>query len=268
MSLLPHSFFPRSMFDMDQWSRGHHQGLSTLDLFDPFDELDHTIGRNLMWLNKPEFLSLAPLVPKVPHKYRITVDCAGYSPSCIQTEIQDKNKLIVHAREESKDGEDFSIKEFKKTYVLPENSETDKLVSFMATGGQLVIEVPLKEAANPNTDLFPQIVDNSDGSKSVSVRFVLPDNVDPSKAVLSVKDRDIIFKAEDVINKPDKVSKFYYYKRTTLPENTEFKQLKCVQDNNQITVTAPLDMTLRHHRIPIEHKLPIEHNTQQKAVAN
>ncbi|CAF1132482.1 unnamed protein product, partial [Brachionus calyciflorus] len=42
MSLIPHRF-PRSMFEMDFWSRPEHLGLgpSTLDLFDPFDELDH-----------------------------------------------------------------------------------------------------------------------------------------------------------------------------------------------------------------------------------
>lgn len=213
MSLLQHGFFPRSMFDMDQWFRAPYQGPSTLDLFDPFDELDHTISRNLHWLNKPEFLNYMPLFPKVPQKYRITVDCAGYSPNSISTEIKDKNKLIIHGREESKHDEDFSIKEFKKTYHLPDNCESDKLVSFMASGGKLVIEVPLKETKqSPNADLFPQISENKEGGKSVTMKFVLPENVDPSKASISVKDRDLIFRVEDKVEKPDKTSKFYFYK--------------------------------------------------------
>ena len=40
MSLIPTSFFPRSMFDMDYWMRPTMDiGPSTLDVFDPFDEL-------------------------------------------------------------------------------------------------------------------------------------------------------------------------------------------------------------------------------------
>jgi hypothetical protein len=44
MALLPHSFFPRSSFDTNQWLRPFDSGLSTMDLFDPFDELDQTLG--------------------------------------------------------------------------------------------------------------------------------------------------------------------------------------------------------------------------------
>ena len=69
MSLIPHSLFPRSMFDMDQWVHPT-QPITTLDVFDPFDELDHAIGRNMQWLNKPEFMPSFPMMPKVPQKYR------------------------------------------------------------------------------------------------------------------------------------------------------------------------------------------------------
>lgn len=257
MSLLQHTFFPRSVFDMDQWYRAPYQGPSTLDLFDPFDELDNTISRNLHWLNKPEFLKLVPLFPKVPQKYRITVDCSGYSPNSIKTDIKN-DKLVVYGREEHKEeSDDFSIREFKKTYELPPNCEKDKLVTFVAAGGKLVIEVPLKETdISPNKDLFPRIVDNQDGSKTVNVKFNIPKNIDPSKVSVSVKDRDIIFRAEDKVTKPDKLSNFYYYKRTTLPENTEFNKLKCIQDKNEISVSAPLDLdyTRSYSSIPIETK--------------
>jgi len=242
---------------MDQWIRAPYRGPSTLDLFDPFDELDHTISRNLHWLNKPEFLQLVPLFPKVPQKYRITVDCSGYSPKSIKTDVQG-NKLVVHGREEQKDeGDDFSIREFKKTYTLPDNCEKDKLVSFMASGGKLVIEVPLKETKqSPNADLFPQIVDNKDGSKTVNVKFHVPEHIDPSKVSVSIKDRDVIFRAEDHVKKPDSVSNFYFYKRTTLPENTEFDKLKCIQDKNVIQISAPLDLdfTRSYRSVSIEHK--------------
>jgi len=258
MALIPHNFFPRSAFDMDQWFKPFNQSpVSTLDLFDPFDELDHTIGRNLQWLNKPEFVQpLLPMLPRVPQKYRITIDCVGYSPKSIKTDVVGR-KLTVTGREEVRhEGEDFSIKEFKKSYMLPEHAESDKLVSFMTAHGQLVIEVPLKETQlHLNTDLFPQIVDAPNGGKQVSLKFTVPENIHPEKIHVNVKDRDLIVKAEDKVEKPDGISRFYYYKRTTLPENTDFKHLQCNYDNHKISVMAPLDLDFKAHRtVPIEYK--------------
>lgn len=160
MSLIPHHQFPRSAFDMDQWLRhpqemmnqqlnqmqqmqnrlntqmnqmsqqmSQHQMIppTTLDLFDPFDELDHMISRNLQWLNKPEFLQpLQTMMPKVPQKYRIVVDCAGYKPESVKTQLEG-NKLFVIGHEEVKhNGEDFSIKEFKNpiNYQLTQNQKS------------------------------------------------------------------------------------------------------------------------------------------------
>ena len=68
------------VFFQDQhskWTIGFSPFNQTLDWFDPFDELDHMIGRNMEWLQRPAFMEPLPLKPKVPHKYRITVDCAG-----------------------------------------------------------------------------------------------------------------------------------------------------------------------------------------------
>ena len=101
---------------------------STLDLFDPFDHLDHQLSRNLQWIDRPSFLSrlFNSLTPRVPHKYRITVDCVGYSPKSIRTELnKEKTKLVVSAREgvanadNKHEDDDYSIKEFRRTYKLP-----------------------------------------------------------------------------------------------------------------------------------------------------
>jgi len=240
---------------MDQWfhPNAKHTGPNTLDLFDAFDELDHMVGRNLEWINKPEFAQL-PLVPRVPQKYRIVVDCHGFQAKSIKTEVKG-NKLVVSAHEEIRhEGEDFHTRQFKRTYVLPEACETDKLVSFMTRHGQLVIEFPLRETQfHLNQDLFPRIVDGADGSKTVSMRFNVPENIDPSKVTVSIKDRDLIVKAEDKIEKPDGFSRFFYYKRTTLPENTKFDELKCNYENNQLSVTAPMSLDWKAHRtVPIE----------------
>ena len=248
MSLIQHGFFPRSSFKMDNWFAN-----PTLDWFDPFDELDHMIGRNMQWLQRPAFMEPLPLQPKVPQKYRVTVDCQGHDPKSIKTEFKD-GKLFVNGRDEVKHGEDdYSIKEFKKSYKLPDNAEVDKLVSFFA-GGQLVIEVPLDVHGKQEEDLFPQIVEK-DGAKQVSLHCSVPHGIDPSKVHVTCKDRDLIIKAEDHVQKPDGVSKTYYYKRCTLPENTDFSAIKCHLENNKISISAPMNPALTGPRqIAIEHK--------------
>jgi HSP20 family molecular chaperone IbpA len=269
MSLIPHMFHPRSSFNTDNWhlpltTPANMLAQNTMDLFDPFDELDHMIGQNMEWLSKPEFIQpMLPVVPKVPQKYRITVDCVGYKPSSIKTDVVG-HKLTVTAREEEKghSSDDFHVKEFKKTYVLPSHCETDKLVSFMTSHGQLVIEFPLRETIkHSNDDLFPRVVDvpgSPSGAKQVQMKFHVPESIDPTKIHVSIKDRDLIVKAEDKVEKPDSVSRFYYYKRTTLPENTVFRDLKCNYDNHQISIEAPVNLEFKSHRtVPIDyHKKP------------
>ena len=207
MSLaLRHTVFPRSMYDMDTWFN------PTLDIFDPFDEMDRMLSRNLEWITRPSFLEPLPIIPKVPRKYRVTVDCAGYTPSALKTEILN-GKLVVHGKEDTKTKSgDFSTKEFRKTYKLPPTCETEKMVSFVTPLGQMVIEVPLKGETGMTEDLFPKIVDTKDG-KRVEMTCEVPTGVDPTKLEVTCKDRDLIIKGEDVQEKPDSVSRFHYYKR-------------------------------------------------------
>lgn len=201
---------------------------------------------------------MLPRIPRVPEKYRITVDCKGYNAKSIKTELSsDKSKLIVSGCEDDKHSEeDFSRREFKKTYKLPENVETDKMASFMTSSGQLIVEIPLKnERLERNKeDLLPRIVDGENGTKHVEMSVTVPKNVDPSKIKVTCKDRDLIIQAEDKVEKPDGVSQFHYYKRTTLPENTDFETLKCHLNETKLSLQANLktDYRTSHRTIPIE----------------
>jgi HSP20 family molecular chaperone IbpA len=250
MSLIPHHFFPRSGFDVDNWLQ------PTLDNFDAFDEFDNMLGRNMEWLSRPSFMEPLPILPRVPDKYRVTVDVAGFQPQSIKTEVVN-GRLIVSAREEQKhdkDG-DFEVKEFKKTYTLPENAEINKMASFVA-GGQLVVEVPLlvQRKSLPGEDLFPHVVENKDGSRQVNLNCTIPKGIHPENVHVTCKDRDLIVKAEEKIEKPDRVSRTYYYKRCTLPENTDFDKLRCHFENNKLAVEAPINPTYHKRRhIPIEN---------------
>jgi HSP20 family molecular chaperone IbpA len=276
-SLIPFSFFPRRMFDMDNWLptstlapslstfasplSTFTSPLSTLDFFDPFDELDRMMSRNLQWIDRPESL-LAPLMPTVPHKYRITVDVPGFNADSIKTEIKDnqqgQKQLFVYANEESgqQGGDDYSKRELHKTFSLPNNIDYDKMVSFMAPGGRFVVEYPIKQTELQTQSLLPQLIDVPGGSMQVAINFPLPQSIDPNNVHVSVKDKDLIMRVEQKNETPDTRSNVYMYTRTTLPDNTDFNQLRCEVDNNQLRITAPVnqDVTRSTRNIPIQFR--------------
>lgn len=58
-------------------------------------------------------------VPRVAEKYRITLDCQGFDPNSIKTEIKE-NKLVVNATEgQVSPTSDYLFREFRKSYDLP-----------------------------------------------------------------------------------------------------------------------------------------------------
>jgi HSP20 family molecular chaperone IbpA len=261
MALIPHTFFPRSMFDVDLWHRPFDYGPRALDLFDPFDDLDMQLNSMVNWLDRPT--GLLPQQPRVPQKYRVTVDCAGYNPKSIKTDIQG-DKLIVSGEEGNKanggNDEDYSHRSFKRTFQLPKLVEKEKMTSFMTKNGELVIDIPYKmdESGQTAEGMWPRIVDTDDGHKQVNLDLQLPNNIDPSKVQVTAKDRDIIVKAEDKTESPNGYSKFYFYRRSTMPESTDMNGLKCTFDNNKLSITAPFmgNNALKDNekKIAIEHK--------------
>ena len=66
----------------------------------------------MLWLTRPQDTlssSLRPLFPRVPEKYRVSLDVNGYNPDSIKTEVRD-GKLIVSGSEGGRhDSDDFSM---------------------------------------------------------------------------------------------------------------------------------------------------------------
>jgi len=252
MSLLPitPTFFPRNLFDMDLWSRPSVLGAgpSTLDLFDPFDELDRMMGKNMLWLSHPEMVTdMIPMAPKVPTKYRITINCGEYDENSIKTNVEG-DRLTVYF---TKNGE----KVFESTYDLPAYVDTAKLASFV-TNGMMVIEFPIKEEEQTERrSLFPKIVEK-EGARNVEFELTIPETVDPAKLHVVCKDRDVIVRADYKIQKPEGTSTIHWLKRSTFPENTDFDALKCSVENHEVKISAPLaPLPLKHKKhIPVEYK--------------
>ena len=255
---ISHSLSPRSMFNMDLWTQPIST-TSSLDLFDnSFDELDQMVGKNLSWLIKPTFFN-----QKLPDKFRVTLDYSGFKSESIKTDIKD-DLLIITGNEgqEQKlnDNDDYSIKKFKKTYKLPSEAETNKLVCFMTSNGCLVIEIPLKrnQENKLNNFLIPKL---SQDKKSINMSLLLPKCADPTKINVTCKDRQLIVKYEDKTEKDDIISNVYFYKQVLLPENTQFNDLKCKYENNVLSISAPLNTHFEEEQpnsIPIEIKNQIQ----------
>ena len=117
MSLIQPTIFPRSVMDMDLWNRPLDMnmnlsplspvspltklrdpfdvfGPTSLDLFDPFSELDRLMSRNISWLTEPSILPPRLTQSLAPQKYRITLDCSGFSESSIKTTVKGEHFIL------------------------------------------------------------------------------------------------------------------------------------------------------------------------------
>jgi len=276
-TLIPHRFFSRSMFGRDPWfDQDIFTDLSGLDVFDPFDELDRLLTQNINWIDVPEILSesitpqRAPKPTKVPNKFRIHVNCKGYNPDSVKTKIEG-NKLIVSGREGERPSgeEDYTMREFKRSYDLPENADTEKLASFLTAKGKLVVEIPLKKVEEKveehkeeqfREDLEPRVLTRED-KQVMEMNVLLPGEVDPSRLSVTLKDKDLIIRIETKKEK-EEGSEIFYYRRITLPDQTNLQELKCHLEKNKLFISAPMQVTQEEkgRQIPIEQK-----STQEQA---
>lgn len=152
------SFFPithfRSLHDPSDRFFGDQ-----LHLFDPWRDFDtfpttfSTKPNSFRWINQPRRMSrssssstyhstagnsmtgnnnlnngntLIPVstsvAPAISEKFRVQLNVAGFNPESIKTRI-DGRKVIVEAKQEERQGEgDYSIREIRKTYELPEHA--------------------------------------------------------------------------------------------------------------------------------------------------
>jgi len=270
MSLIPHTFFPRKMLDTNMWLRPFEFGPTTgaLDMFDPFDQFDMQMNNAMSWLKRPDFLPSPFQQPMVPQKYRITVNCAGFDPKNIKTDIQG-DKLIVWGQEgdpsmKMDEEGDHKYHSFKKTFKLPEFIAKDKLTSFVTPRGILVVDMPYK-MDEQGQHLWPQLVKDKETGKETGVQLnmQLPECVDPTNVHVTVKDRDVIVRASQKNESTDGFTKMFYYRRNTMPETTNMQDVKCIYDNNhKLTVTAPLITDYHQHAHTLMdhsvHPIPIE----------
>jgi len=263
---LPVGHFPRELFDFENFLG------PSLDLFDPFDEIDlasHRMQTALQWLQDPPRLQreLCPVTghKKRPHsdKFRVTLDVHGYKPEDLSVKVVGR-KLFIEGKQEVRDGEDFSVKEMRKTYDIPEHASFEHMTSFLTAKGTLVVEFPLitqgkerddhhhqlqKYGANIkefNFDEFfksafePKIIDDVEkGGKRIDLSLDMS-GFRPDQIQIHLKDRDLVVQGESSSSDKHNTARSYIYKAVTLPSNIDVEHMRSfLHDGKRLIITAP-----------------------------
>lgn len=264
---LPVGRFPRRLFDFDNFFG------PTLDLFDPFDETDlashHRLQNALQWLQDPPRLQreLCPVTghKKRPHsdKFRVTLDVTGYRPEDLSVKVVGR-KLFIDGKHEFRDGEDFSMKEMRKAYDLPENASLDHMTSFLTAKGTLVVEFPLVTPPKERDDYHhhiekyaealkgfnydeffksafePKIVDDSEhGGKKIDLNLDMT-GFRPDQIQIHLKDHDLIVQAESSSSDKHHTARSFIYKAITLPPTVDVEHMRSfLHDGKRLVITAP-----------------------------
>ncbi|CAF1028601.1 unnamed protein product [Adineta ricciae] len=263
---LPVGRFPRHLFDFENFFG------PSLDLFDPFDEVDlasHRMQSALQWLQDPPRLQ-RELCPVTGHKkrahtdkFRVTLDVTGYKPEDLSVKVVGR-KLFIDGKQEFREGEDFSTKEMRKTYDIPENASFEHMTSFLTAKGTLVVEFPLitpvKERDDHhhqvqqysahvkefNFDEFfksafePKISDDAEKSgKKIDLSLDMT-GFRPDQIQIHLKDHDLIVQAESSSSDKQHTARSYIYKAITLPPNVDVEHMRSfLHDGKRLVITAP-----------------------------
>jgi HSP20 family molecular chaperone IbpA len=263
---LPVGHFPRHLFDFENFLG------PSLDLFDPFDEIDlasHRMQTALQWLQDPPRLQ-RELCPVTGHKkrshsdkFRVTLDVTGYKPEDLSVKVVGR-KLYIDGKQEFRDGEDYSVKEMRKVYDIPENASFEHMTSFLTTKGTLVVEFPLvtqtKERDDHhhqlqkygdnvkefNFDEFfksafePKICDDTEkGGKKIDLSLDMT-GFRPDQIQIHLKDHDLIVQGESSSSDKHHTARSYIYKAVTLPPNIDVEHMRSfLHDGKRLIITAP-----------------------------
>lgn len=80
-------------------------------------------------------------------------DLLGYEPSAIQVRVSENGMLTVEAKqelEEKGEGTSFyKLKQYRKTVLMPDNVDVDKITSVLGEHGKLVVTAPLLALETP-----------------------------------------------------------------------------------------------------------------------
>jgi len=244
-----------------------------LDLFDPWRDFDtfptalSMMPNEFRWINEP----LRPTTTRLPsEKFRVQLNVAGFNPQTIKTRV-DGRKVIVEAKQEERQPSgDFSHREIRKTYDLPEHADASHLTSYVTPNNMLVIEVPIRspeaerrlqqaqkderslaqfgQYRDPTfdyagfvggSDFQPRVVDKGNNQKQLEMTVGMK-SYKPQEIKVSVKNNELIVQGEHRHKDANRSERSFFYRSTTLPPGTQVDQLESrLTDDGQLKIEAP-----------------------------
>jgi len=284
-----------------------------LNFFDPWRDFDtfptalSTIPNSFRWINEPSRIhrasassfhtggnigsgnTLLPITttttPALSEKFRVQLNVAGFNPDTIKTRVEGR-KVIVEAKQEDRQGEgDYSIREIRKTYDLPEHADSTNLASFVTPNNMLVIEVPINQprlerrpsqtladtqaltqfglfrdpifdypAFIASPDFRPRIIDTGiNGQKLVKMALAVK-NYRPEQIKVSVKNNELLVQAEHNYSDNNRSERSFLTKSIILPPGTQVDQLQSfLNTEGQLEIEAPFNEPTHSRSIEVQH---------------
>lgn len=284
-----------------------------LNFFDPWRDFDtfpttlSTFPNSFRWINAPRNVArrssssfhtssgsagsgntLLPIttstIPALSEKFRVQLNVAGFNPDTIRTHVEGR-KVIVEAKEEERQGSgDYSLREIRKTYELPEHADSSNLASFVTPNNMLVIEVPVNaprlerrpsqtladthalslfgQFRDPlfdypgfigSPDFRPQIIDIGGGQKHIKMSLAVK-NYRPEQIKVSIKNNELLVQAEHIYTDNNRSERSFLTKSISLPPGTQAAQLKSfLNSDGQLEIEAPFIEPTQVHSIEVRH---------------
>lgn len=102
-----------------------------LDFFNPWEDFQPSaqtvliVPKSFRWVNQPQqhhhHQQRRGQKPH-EHKHRIQMNVAGFNPETIQTKVENGKVIVEGKLEERQEDGDFNIRQFRKSYPLPEHA--------------------------------------------------------------------------------------------------------------------------------------------------
>ena len=137
-----------------------------LDFFNPWEDFQPSpqtvviVPKSFRWVNEPQTLADPRLTgqkhghhlqqqqrrPQKPHdhKHRVQLNVAGFDPQTIQTKVENGKVIVEGKQEERQEDGDFNIRQFRKSYPVPEHAgRSSEIVSSIFCFQTLIIYLSL-----------------------------------------------------------------------------------------------------------------------------
>jgi HSP20 family molecular chaperone IbpA len=239
-------------------------------------------GSTLLPITPPT--PLTSIIPVLSEKFRVQLNVAGFNPDTIKTRVEGR-KVIVEAKQEDRDTNgDYSVREIRKTYDLPEHAESSNLASFVTPNNMLVIEVPINrplverrpsqtmadaqalslfgQFRDPffdypsfmaSSEFRPQIIDIGNGQRQIKLSLAVR-NYRPEQIKVSVKNNELRVEAEHIYQDNNRSERSFLTKSIALPPGTQVDQLKSfLNADGQLEIEAPFIEPTQMRSIEVQH---------------